>query len=89
VDWDEILCVGDGIEHCLLWAYVGKVGLLILPSTSCCGFHVKKIQLRIYLQAYLCSKIVCPLTRVLSFFYFIHCNVHFSLFQLDIYQYYL
>jgi hypothetical protein len=35
VDLNEILYGGDGIEYCLLYAYVGKVGILILPRTSC------------------------------------------------------
>jgi hypothetical protein len=35
VDLDEILYGGDAIEYCLLSAYVGKVGILVLPRTSC------------------------------------------------------
>jgi hypothetical protein len=35
VNLDEILCGGDDIEYCLLYAYVGKVGILVLPRTSC------------------------------------------------------
>jgi hypothetical protein len=34
VDLDEILYGGDGIEYCLLQAYVGKAGVLVLPRTS-------------------------------------------------------
>jgi len=37
VDLDEILYGGDGIEYCLL--YVRKVGILVLPRTSC--FHIQ------------------------------------------------
>jgi hypothetical protein len=35
VDLDEILYGGDGIEYCPLQVYVGKVGILVLPRTSC------------------------------------------------------
>jgi hypothetical protein len=35
VDLDEILYGSNGIEYCLLQAYVGKVGILALPKTSC------------------------------------------------------
>jgi hypothetical protein len=35
VELDEMLYGGDGIEYCLLYAYVGKVGILVLPRTSC------------------------------------------------------
>jgi hypothetical protein len=35
VDLDKILYGGDAIEYCLLYAYVGRVGVLILPRTSC------------------------------------------------------
>jgi hypothetical protein len=34
VDLDEILFGGDDVEYCLLQAYVGKVGVLVLPRTS-------------------------------------------------------
>jgi hypothetical protein len=35
VDLDEFFYGGDDIEYCLLYAYVGKVGILVLPRTSC------------------------------------------------------
>jgi hypothetical protein len=35
VDLDEILYGGDGIEYCLLYNYVHKVGILVLPRPSC------------------------------------------------------
>jgi hypothetical protein len=35
VDWDEILYGGHATEYCLQLAYVGKVGILVLPRTSC------------------------------------------------------
>jgi hypothetical protein len=35
VDLDEILHGADGIEYCLPYVYVGKVGILVLPRTSC------------------------------------------------------
>jgi hypothetical protein len=35
VDLDEILYGDDGIEYCLLQAYVGKVDTLVLPRTYC------------------------------------------------------
>jgi hypothetical protein len=35
VDLDEIMYGGDGIEYCLLQDYAGKVGVLVLPRTSC------------------------------------------------------
>jgi hypothetical protein len=35
VDLDEILYGGDGIECCLLQAYIGKVDILVIPRTSC------------------------------------------------------
>jgi hypothetical protein len=35
VDLDEILYGGDGIEYCLLLAYIGKAGILVLPRISC------------------------------------------------------
>jgi len=38
VDLDETLYWGDSIEYCLLSAYVGKVGILVLPRTSCFKF---------------------------------------------------
>jgi hypothetical protein len=34
VDLDEILYAGDGIEYCLLYAYVGEVDILALSRTS-------------------------------------------------------
>jgi hypothetical protein len=35
VDLDEILYGGDDIEHCLLYTYAGKLGILVFPRTSC------------------------------------------------------
>jgi hypothetical protein len=32
---DQILYVGDGIEHCLHYAYVRNVGMLVLPRIYC------------------------------------------------------
>jgi hypothetical protein len=40
VDLDEILYGCDCIEYSLLEAYVGKVGILFLPITSCCTFKI-------------------------------------------------
>jgi hypothetical protein len=35
VDVDDILYGGDGTEYCPLYAYVGKVSILVLSRTSC------------------------------------------------------
>jgi hypothetical protein len=35
VDLDDILYGDDGIEYYLLYAYVGQVGILVLPRISC------------------------------------------------------
>jgi hypothetical protein len=39
VDLDEMLYRGDGIEYCLLRAFAGKVGILVLSRTSCSLFR--------------------------------------------------
>jgi hypothetical protein len=56
VDLDEILYGGDGIEYYLLLTYVGKVGILVLPRTSCFYFVFKIVILYLLLFELLCFK---------------------------------